>query len=536
MTNEDNNDDTSYDAALNGKHSDNQKQKRSNSEIALETAKKHCSRLFVDEYQVPHAAIQIGDHLQIFPINNKSFKNWFRKINYHENGIILDSQAVNDICGLLSAHAEYDCDEIHLSLRTAYIENKSSNEVQWYYDLSNKNWEFVKITSKGWYITKNQIIFRRYNNQQPQVYPTKDYDPRIFDRFMNLLNVRADDKDTKLLVKIYIISLFIPKIQKVVLMPHGTQGSAKSSLEELIKMLVDPSIIKTLVFPRDINELIQQLSHNYVVYYDNVSKIPEWISDQLCRAVSGSGSSKRQLYTDDDDVIRSFKRCIGFNGINLTATKADLLDRGLITRHERIAPNKQRKPEDIWREAEEIRPQLLGYILDILVKVLDWKNNGSPIILDGLPRMSEFAEYGEMISRIMGNPNNAFLDAYYRNIALQSEEVIENSAVAICVRDMMFEKYTEKNNDNREEWKGTPTALLGELKQIADDPNLNIDTKTRFFPKSANALSRRLNEIAENLKSIGLIIQWSKEDKKRIIMIRKITSPSSPLSRSENHI
>ena len=43
-----------------------------------------------------------------------------------------------------------------------------------------------------------------------------------------------------------------------------------------------------------------------------------------------AGFSKRQLYTDDDDIIYHFRRCIGFNGINLRATKADLLDRAII--------------------------------------------------------------------------------------------------------------------------------------------------------------------------------------------------------------
>ncbi len=113
-------------------------------------------------------------------------------------------------------------------------------------------------------------------------------------------------------------------------MLHGEQGSAKSTLQELIKMLVDPSSILTLTFPRDINELVQKLSHNYIAYFDNMSNIPEWISDQLCRAVTGSGFSKRELYSDDDDIIYNFKRCIGLNGINLAATKADLLDRGII--------------------------------------------------------------------------------------------------------------------------------------------------------------------------------------------------------------
>ena len=91
----------------------------------------------------------------------------------------------------------------------------------------------------------------------------------------------------------------------------------------------------------NINELIQILSHNYIAYFDNVSIIRDWISDTLCRAVTGSGFSKRQLYTDDDDIIYHFRRCIGFNGVNLGATKADLLDRAIIILLERIPKEKK---------------------------------------------------------------------------------------------------------------------------------------------------------------------------------------------------
>jgi hypothetical protein len=101
---------------------------------------------------------------------------------------------------------------------------------------------------------------------------------------------------------------------------------------------------------------------------------PDWISDQLCRAVTGSGFSKRELYTDDDDIIYNFKRCIGFNGINLGATKADLLDRGIIIELERIPREKQRKLEEIWAEFDGIKAELLGCIFDILVKVLQVKD------------------------------------------------------------------------------------------------------------------------------------------------------------------
>jgi len=214
----------------------------------------------------------------------------------------------------------------------------------------------VKVTENGWSIEKiPPMLFRRYTNQQAQVYPVRNYPPDVFDQFINLLNIK--DEDAKLLLKCYIVTLFIPEIPKPILMLHGEQGSAKSTLSELIKMVVDPSIIRTPAFSKDNSEFIQKLSHNYLSYFDNVSNIGDWISDQLCRAVTGSGFSNRELYTDDDDIIYNFKRCIGFNGINLAATKLDLLDRGLIIKLERILEERMRKIKDMWNDFEKLRPQ-----------------------------------------------------------------------------------------------------------------------------------------------------------------------------------
>jgi ABC-type phosphate/phosphonate transport system ATPase subunit len=67
----------------------------------------------------------------------------------------------------------------------------------------------------------------------------------------------------------------------VILMGHGEEGAAKSTLKRLIKRLVDPSAIETLTLPTDLNQLTQILAHNYIAYFDNVSYIPDWLSDQL---------------------------------------------------------------------------------------------------------------------------------------------------------------------------------------------------------------------------------------------------------------
>jgi hypothetical protein len=478
-------------------------------------------KLFVDEYANAYAAVMIDDHLEVFDVNSRSFKNWYRMKDYQKHQLLLNDNDLGEICSLLTAKALWENkQEIKLQLRTAAVES------DWYYDLTNKSWEFVKITDEYWSIVQNEIIFKRYNNvQKSQVQPLQQYSQDVFDRFMKLVNIKYDDKQLKLLLKCYIVSLFIPGIQKPVLMLHGSQGAAKSTLQEMVKMLVDPCVIKTLSFPRDGNELIQQLNKHYVTFYDNISFIREYISDQLCRAVTGSGSSKRKLYSDDDDVIYNFKRCVGFNGINLAATKADLLDRGLIIFLERIAESKQVKPNVLWEQFEALIPELLGYIFDVLVQVLKWENNYTQV-LDKLPRMSEFAEYGEVIARIMGYKENEFIEAYRKNIELQSEQVIDSSIVALAIIDLM---------DTTNEWTGTSTELLAVLESRVEYSKINI--KNKYWPKAPNKLSGKIKEIEINLKQEGIEIEREKSPDKtrqRILTIRKVSSVSSTVHKDPN--
>ncbi len=492
-------------------------------ELVLSSARANYNKLFLDEYQVPHAAISINGHLEILPLRSKRFRNWIAGIVYKESRIVVDSHTIKDIIGVLSAEAEFNNQEpIKLDLRVA-SRTDNNNITVWFIDLTNKDWEFVAINADQWNIINNTIIFRRYPNQSPQVHPSRDYPDDIFNKFMDLLNIEGEDN--RLLLKCYIVTMFIPEVPKVILMLHGEQGSAKTTLEELIKMIVDPSIVKTFAFPKDITEFIQQLSHSYVTYYDNISTLRDWVSDLLCRAVTGSGFSKRVLYTDDDDFIYSMKRCVGFNGINLGATKADLLDRGLIILLKRLRKDKWRKIEDIWKDFEVLRPQLLGYICDILVKVRKWKEQNRPLNLKGLSRMADWTEYGEIVSRCMGNENEKFLKAYYKNIDLQIEEVLESSALAIVVRD-----FIACMNVSSE----TPTKLLNLLDAKAQ--TLGINTKSTTWPKGASQLSRKLKELVTSLREVGIEVEWSKEPKTktRVIIIRNLSSPSSPPSPNEN--
>jgi hypothetical protein len=44
-------------------------------------------------------------------------------------------------------------------------------------------------------------------------------------------------------------------------------------------------------------------SNGYVLAFDNLSGLPPWLSDTLCRLASGSVFSTRRLFTDQDEIL-----------------------------------------------------------------------------------------------------------------------------------------------------------------------------------------------------------------------------------------
>ncbi len=446
-------------------------------QVLVELVLENSIKLFKDEFKVPHIQVILGDHYETLPIDSTKFKRYLLKLYYDtKDGKIANTEAVNSAISQLESKAFYEGRTIPLHLRVAWANPDTTDTI--YYDLSDEKNRCIKITKDGWEIVENQtdVLFRRYDNLIPQVEPIRSpttttsidsmygIDSKMFDEFISLFNIKPNKENTaediKLLLKCYIISLPIPEIPKPIKLLHGEQGGAKSTFQELIKMLIDPSVTQTLTFPRDSNEFIQQLSHNYIAYYDNVSVIQDWISDLLCRAVTGSSFSKRALYTNDDDIYYNFKRIIGINGIDLAATKADLLDRSIITQTERIDKKDRLKIKKIWEKFNQLKPYVLGYIFDILAKVLRYKEEHGEIDFpNGLNRMADWEEYAEIISRCMGNPDGEFQRVYQENTGVQVDEAIESSHLSQTILEFMTEEIVI----------GTDEATGNEIKNIREE-------------------------------------------------------------------
>src|SRR5207237_3972573 len=100
-----------------------------------------------------------------------------------------------------------------------------------------------------------------------------------------------------------------------ILVSHGEQGSAKSTLVRVLRSLVDPNTAALRTTPRDERDLVIAATNGWLIALDNLSHLPDWLSDALCRLATGTGFATRELYTDGEESLFVAQRPIVLDGI-----------------------------------------------------------------------------------------------------------------------------------------------------------------------------------------------------------------------------
>jgi hypothetical protein len=137
-------------------------EEKSTAQIALGLAEEQCSELFLDQFGTPYAAVKIDEHIETLRLKDSRFKSWLCRAYYLSEDKILNSESVTNVLNILKAKAEFEGVTRTLDLRVASVQDEPFTI---YYDLSNKEWQVVKITPEGWSIEPCHIIFRRYKSR-----------------------------------------------------------------------------------------------------------------------------------------------------------------------------------------------------------------------------------------------------------------------------------------------------------------------------------------------------------------------------------
>lgn len=370
-------------------------------------------------------------------------------------------------------------------------------------DLGRTDGRVVVVDNGGWQERdKSPVIFRRTALTGELPIPESGGDLRLL---RDLLHV---SDETWPLILGWLIAALVPDIPHPVLMLGGQQGAGKSTTARVLVIVVDPSPAPLRSQPNEIEAWAMAAAGSWTVAVDNISTIPGWWSDALCRSVTGDGWIRRRLYTDSELAVLAFRRVVLLTSIDAGALRGDLGDRLLLADLEPISPEKRRSEAELDRALSASRARILGALLTELSAVL----RALPHVkLASLPRMADFARVLAALDRLRGTKA---LDAYLGQRGRVVEDVLEADAVAVAVRELG-------------DWQGTAGDLL---KRITPE-----DKRPRDWPTNPRALVARLKRLVPALWQVGSEITFHTErsSRGRLVGIVKRPSQQSQQSLSE---
>jgi len=446
--------------------------------------------LFVDQHGAPHALID-GEPV---PLTSRCY-SWLRRLMWEEEGRSVSGEYLKMAAGTLSAHAEFSGEVRELYTRAAWHEGVL------YYEL--RPGKVVRVGPGGWtFEAKPPVLFRHYVNLKALPDPEAGGSLDVLDGLVNL----KSERDRRLF-KAYLVTLPLEHAGRPIFNASGAMGSGKTTIQRLIKRLLDPTAPETVRFdPRD---FLQKAMHAYIVMLDNQNTIPEWASDTLCRLVTGEADSKRRLYTDDEDFIIELRRAALLNGINVPTDRGDVLDRSLVVELERIPDGDRKTEEQIWELFAREHPHLLGVLFDTLSKAIALKPS---VKLSRRPRLADWGEYAAAVYEVMGWGAETFLKDWDEVVRVQNQATLDGSPVAQAIIKLMEE---------HEECSETSSKMHALLKEIAEAQGVDV-ARDKAWPKSARWLWRRIKEVLPLLVAAGIEASRGRDESAKQITLRKM--------------
>ncbi len=229
------------------------------------------------------------------------------------------SQAMYDALNVIEGQAVFAGAEHDAHVRVA------QHKETIYIDLGTPDWRAIEVTATGWQVIENPPVgFRRAKAMMALPMATKG---GAVGQLRRSVNVSDDDWP---LVVAWLLAAMQPVGPYPVLCLHGEQGSEKATGARVLTSLGDPSSSPVRSEPREPRDLMIAAKNGRVIALDNLSRLPVWLADNLCRLSTGGGFSTRMLYHNDEEIIFDPTRPVIINEIEELATRSDLPDRSML--------------------------------------------------------------------------------------------------------------------------------------------------------------------------------------------------------------
>jgi hypothetical protein len=228
-----------------------------------------------DAFAVPH---QGGYVARMLRGGRPALRPELASAMFEAEGTVPNGSAMTDAMAVLEGQAQ-QAEPVELALRTARAPDGLL------LDLGDVRGRAVIVTPDGWeVIDRSPVLFRHTAATLPLPHPVGGND--LDDTLFTILNITPADRP---LMKAVLVHHLWPDIGHVIMRLTGRDGTAKTWATRILRSLIDPSAAPTRAMPKDETDWIIAVNAALIAAIDNVSAIPDWIADAMCRASTGEG-------------------------------------------------------------------------------------------------------------------------------------------------------------------------------------------------------------------------------------------------------
>lgn len=434
-------------------------------------------------------------------VRSVSFLDWLSYRYYRESGGSSASDAaLKQACSTLSGLCQHEGKPERVFLRAGKHEEFGA----YYLHGIGEKGRVVEVTMAGWRLLDVvPVKFWKSGSALPFPEPIAGGD---IGKLWDLVNIPEADR---VLVLAWILEAWRPDTPFPGLEICGVQGSAKSSTQKRLRMLVDASSAPLRAAPKTVEDGFVSAGNNWVVSLDNVSHLSTGLQDAFCIMATDGAYAGRTLFTNADETVITIKRPVMLSGINNPVTAQDLISRTVHIELP-VIEGRRRLESELDAAFNEAWPEIFGGLLDLFVKTLKMLPE-TVLPVDAL-RMADFNHLGEAMARAMGHKPGAFTSLYRGNYRESVQRAMESSPVAVAVVQMA------EDSPYGLAFEGTYKELLDKLLPYKSDGE--------GWPKGGKGLANALKRQMPALQEVGIIVspQERGEHGYRIV-IRKAERP-----------
>jgi hypothetical protein len=442
----------------------------------------------------PFARVPVQDRFEFYELKSPTFRNWLMDAYLERCGEPPSRLAISRVVAVLEARAQFRGTLPAVHIRVA----GSRDSDVFYLDLGDPEGRAVEIRASGWKVDQNPgVHFRHPTGMLPLPVPESGGTINLLRPYVNL-----GELDFRLFVA-WITAALRPEGPYPPLVLYGEQGSAKTTLARVARLLIDPHSAGLLGEPTSARDLMITAQSNRLLAFDNLGTLPGWLSDCFCRLATGGGHATRSLFTDDQITYIHAQRPIIMNGIDDFVKRGDLIDRSVFLNLSPIHRSDRRTESEFWASFQFDYSRILGSVLDAVVlgmRILP------SVELPEVSRMADFGYWGEAVGRGLGWPEHSFRSAYARNRRVATDNAIDESAVA----EALFRAVPPSLK-----WSGTTAELHS---QLTAGVGKTIAASSRW-PKHVSRFSAEVRRLAPQLRERGLAIAFSRSRDQRLITL-----------------